>query len=135
MKKIVFVTGATSGFGEACAHIFAKKVFAASVLLFLAIRVEAAPSFQQIGNTLVMSNGNVRLEYNLGTGATDFFWNNSKKISAFYSGVTLGTGYVQGNAYSTRTWAVVGSNQVVVTNTGDGNVQILDLTQPRTPGG
>ncbi|MFL5788865.1 MAG: SDR family NAD(P)-dependent oxidoreductase [Flavisolibacter sp.] len=25
MKKIVFVTGATSGFGEACAHIFAKN--------------------------------------------------------------------------------------------------------------
>ena len=25
MQKIVFVTGATSGFGEACAHIFAKN--------------------------------------------------------------------------------------------------------------
>jgi 3-hydroxy acid dehydrogenase / malonic semialdehyde reductase len=25
MKKIVFITGATSGFGEACAHVFAKN--------------------------------------------------------------------------------------------------------------
>ena len=27
MKKIVFITGATSGFGEACAHVFAKNGF------------------------------------------------------------------------------------------------------------
>ena len=27
MKKYVFITGASSGFGEACAHIFAKNGF------------------------------------------------------------------------------------------------------------
>jgi len=40
---------------------------------------EAAPSFQQVGSTLVMSNGNVRLEYSLNAGTTDFYWNNNKK--------------------------------------------------------
>ncbi len=59
--------------------------------------VNAASSFQQVGNTLVMSNGNVRLEYHLNAGTTDFYWNNSKKISSFYSGVTLDTGYIQGS--------------------------------------
>ncbi|MEI9864474.1 MAG: hypothetical protein WDN00_07955 [Limisphaerales bacterium] len=80
----------------------------------------AAPTFQQIGNTLVMSNGNVRLEYNLTAGTTDFYWSNSKKISAFYSGVTLDTGYIKGINYSSRTYAVTSSNQVVVTATGSG---------------
>lgn len=47
-------------------------------------RARANPSFQQAGNTLVMSNGNVRLEYNLQTGATDFYWNNSLKIANFH---------------------------------------------------
>ena len=52
-----------------------------SVLFFLFISkpVQAAPSFQQVGNTLVMSNVNVRLEYNLNAGTTDFYWQNSKK--------------------------------------------------------
>ena len=36
----------------------------------------ATPSFQQVGSTLVMSNGNVRLEYNLNAGTTDFYWAN-----------------------------------------------------------
>src|SRR5438067_10125555 len=49
----------------------------------------ALPSFQQIGNTLVMSNVNVRVEYNLATGRSDFYWQNAKKIAGFYAGVGL----------------------------------------------
>ncbi|HVU27217.1 MAG TPA: hypothetical protein VHG71_05715 [Verrucomicrobiae bacterium] len=67
-----------------------------------------------------MSNGNVRLEYNLTAGTTDFYWNNSKKISAFYSGIGFNTGYVKGINYSSWSYAIVSSNQVVVTATGNG---------------
>jgi hypothetical protein len=57
--------------------------------------LHANPSFQQTGHTLAMSNGNVRLEYNLSAGTTDFYWNNAKKISAFYSAITFNTGHVK----------------------------------------
>ena len=67
-----------------------------------------------------MSNGNVRLEYNLKAGTADFFWKNSRKISAFYSGIGLDTGYIKGISYSSWNYAVSGSNQVVVTSTGSG---------------
>jgi autotransporter-associated beta strand protein len=99
-----------------------RKFIAAGVLLAIVLLkpTEAAPSFQQVGNTLVMSNVNVRLEYNLATGTTDFYWQNSKKISAFYSGVTLNTGYIKGISYSSWSYTVSGSNQVVVTATGSG---------------
>ncbi|MGC9940498.1 MAG: carbohydrate-binding protein [Verrucomicrobiota bacterium] len=80
----------------------------------------AAPSFRQIGSTLVMSNGNVRLEYNLAAGTTDFYWANSKKISAFYSGVGLSSGYIEGPGYSSWGYSVVNSNQAVVVATGGG---------------
>ena len=77
-------------------------------------------TFQQISNTLIMSNGNVRLEYNLATGTTDFFWKNARKITGFYSGVTLNTGYVRGIDYSSRSFQINGSTQAVVTATGAG---------------
>jgi hypothetical protein len=80
------------------------------------------PVFQQVGNLLIMSNADVTLQYNLGAGTTDFYWQNSKKISAFYAGVGLSTGYITGNnaGYSNRTYTVVSSNQVVVTSQGGG---------------
>ena len=59
----------------------------------------ASPSFVQAGNTLVMSNADVRLVYHLTAGTTDFYWNNSEKISAFYSGIGFNTGYVKGTGY------------------------------------
>jgi len=67
-----------------------------------------------------MSNGDVVLNYNLNAGTTDFYWQNSKKISAFYSGVTLSTGYIKGINYSSWSYSVVSSNQVVVTAVGSG---------------
>ena len=67
-----------------------------------------------------MSNAAVTLDYNLNAGTTDFYWQNSKKISAFYSGVTLSTGYIKGINYSSWSYAVISSNEVVVTATGSG---------------
>ena len=79
----------------------------------------AVPSFIQNGNLLVMSNANVRVEYNLGSGRSDFFWRNSRKLAGFYSGVGLAA-YVTGTVYSNRTYAVVTSNEVVVTSLAGG---------------
>src|SRR5216684_5848521 len=100
---------------------FRKHIAAGFLLLLMASRpAGAAPSFQQVGNTLVMSNANVRLEYNLNAGTTDFYWKNSKKISAFYSAVTLSTGNIKGVNYSSWSYVVSSTNQVVVTATGSG---------------
>ncbi len=75
----------------------------------------------QVGNLLQMTNGNVRLEYNLTTGRANFYWQNSLKISGFYAGVRLYSGdvltnYITGTVYTSRTWAVP-SNTVEVTST------------------
>jgi alpha-galactosidase len=86
----------------------------------VALEISAAlPSFIQTGNLLVMSNANVRVEYNLGNGRSDFFWKNSRKITGFYSGVGLGS-FVTGMVYSNRTHAIVTSNEVVVTSFASG---------------
>jgi hypothetical protein len=69
------------------------QVVAGLLLVFLLLKpVEAAPSFQKTGNTLVMSNADVLLEYNLKAGTTDFYWKNAEKIPNSYSGVGLSTG-------------------------------------------
>ena len=86
-----------------------------AALLFFTVARAVSASFWQVGNVLVMSNVNVRLEYNLTAGITAFFWNNSQKISAFYSGVGLKSGYVKGINFGSRSWSVVNSNQVAVT--------------------
>src|SRR5260370_13398549 len=96
-----------------------KRIAVGALLALILLKpAEGAPSFQQIGNTLVMSNVNVRLEYNLNAGTTDFYWQNSKKISAFYSGVTLNTGYIKGINYSSWSYSVSSSNQAAVTAIG-----------------
>lgn len=76
----------------------------------------ATPSFEQAGNMLDMSNADVQLQYNLNTGNTAFLWQNSQKISAFYAGVQLPSGYITGNSFSNRTWSVVSSNEASVTS-------------------
>src|SRR5580658_21669 len=95
-------------------------VVAGSLLFFVVLEPATAASFQQTGSTLVMSNGNVRLQYNLASGTTDFYWQNSKKISGFYSGVGLSSGYVEGISYSSWNYSLVSSNQAVVTAMGSG---------------
>jgi len=97
-----------------------------SILLFVVVfpltKVCGQPVFHQTLNMLVMSNADVTLQYNLSNGTTAFYWQNSMKISAFYAGVGLKTGYITGNnaAYTNRTYTVVASNQVVVTAQGVG---------------
>jgi hypothetical protein len=93
---------------------------AAMVYLASVWTLQANPSFQQVGNLLVMSNGNVRLEYNLNAGTTDFYWNNARKLTGFYSGVGLSSGYIKGINYTSWSYAVTSSNQAVVTAVGAG---------------
>ena len=91
------------------------------VLAFaLSPRAGALPSFYETGNTLVMSNGNVRVEYNLHAGTADFFWHDSLKIANFYSGVAFKAGYLKGTSYRRWAYAVTSSNQVTVTARGSG---------------
>jgi autotransporter-associated beta strand protein len=99
-------------------ELIACGLLAAAVSPVFLESSRANPSFQQVGNTLVMSNDDVLLNYNLNAGTTDFYWKGSKKISAFYSGVTLSTGSVKGINYRSWSYSVVSSNQVVVTAFG-----------------
>jgi hypothetical protein len=107
-------------------NTISKKLGVALALVFAFSFPALSASFSQSGNLLVMSNANVRLEYNLSVGTTAFFWKNSRKISAFYSGVGLNSGYVKGINFSNRTWSVVSSNQVAVTAHAGGSP---DMTQ------
>ncbi len=72
-------------------------------------------SLAQVGSLLEITNGNVRLEYNLGTGRANFYWQGSMKISGFYAGVRIGP-YITDTVYTNRTW-IVASNKVIVTST------------------
>jgi hypothetical protein len=110
---------------SAVMRIFLKRVNQIGILsvfvwLIASTLVKASPSFQQVGNVLVMSNGDVTLEYNLNAGTTDFFWKNAKIISAFYSGIGLNTGYIKGINYTNWTYSIVSSNEVAVTALGSG---------------
>jgi len=75
----------------------------------------------QTGSVLNMTNGNVRLVYDLSTGRANFYWGNTPKISGFYAGVALNSGETQTNYlttawYTNHTWTVTG-NIVTVTST------------------
>src|SRR6266478_8475796 len=69
----------------------------------------------QVGNLLKMTNANVRLDYDLGTGRANFYWQNKLKITGFYAGVGLDS-YITDTVYTNRTWTFT-SNQVEVTST------------------
>jgi hypothetical protein len=71
----------------------------------------------QSGNLLIMSNADVQIQYNLTSGTSDFYWQNSKKISSFYPAFQIPSGYFTGNSgtYSNRTYSVNG-DQVIVTS-------------------
>jgi alpha-galactosidase len=70
----------------------------------------------QTGSLLEVTNGNVRLEYNLSTGRANFYWQNSMKISGFYAGAVDLAAYITDTTYTNHTWTVT-SNEVVVTST------------------
>jgi hypothetical protein len=94
---------------------------AGSLLAMISLNSPAGtPLFRQDGNLLMMSNANVCVQYDLDSGVAGFYWKGSAKISSFYSGVTLSSGYVASTNYSARAWAIVSGNQIVVSNTGGG---------------
>jgi len=72
----------------------------------------------QTGSLLKMTNGNVRLDYDLSTGRANFYWQNSLKISGFYAGADLNP-YITDNIYTSHTWTVT-NNEVQVTSTSTG---------------
>src|SRR5882757_1643603 len=97
------------------ANLFRRIFGPACVLAFSLATVSGQPVFQQAGNLLNMTNGNVSLQYDLNTGRANFYWQNSLKISGFYAGVGL-ENYITGTAYTNRSWTV-SNNTVVVTST------------------
>ena len=60
-----------------------------------------------------MSNVNVTVQYNLTNGNAAFFWQNSKIISAFYSGAGLSSGYIKGTKSTSWNWSTTVSNVVM----------------------
>lgn len=68
----------------------------------------------QVGSVLKMTNANVRLDYDLGSGRANFYWQNKLKIAGFYAGVGLDT-YITDTVYTNRSWSFT-SNQVEVTS-------------------
>ncbi len=97
-----------------------RQILASLALAFSVLTLGAAPSFQQAGNLLVMSNGEVAVDYNLSTGTADFYWQNAKKISAFFGAVSNRASYLASTTYPSHSWAITGVNSVVVTNFGGG---------------
>ena len=70
------------------------------------------------GNLLTFSTGNIRIEYDLGTGTADFIHGGVRRLTGFYAGVGLDR-YITSRDYAQRTYEAT-SNQVVVTSTGNG---------------
>jgi hypothetical protein len=71
------------------------------------------------GSTLVtMTNGNVRLDYDLTAGTATFSYAGSAKIKSFYAGANVPQ-YVTSNAYPTHACTLSGG-QPVITSTGGG---------------
>lgn len=99
-------------------HILRSAKIAVLILLagFWALAGRAL-DFAQIGNLLEMTNGNVRLEYNLSAGKANFYWQNLMIVSNFYASAQLGPSYIEDNAYTSHAWTA-SSNTVTVTSTG-----------------
>jgi alpha-galactosidase len=76
----------------------------------------------QAGNLLIMSNADVQIQYNLTSGTSAFYWQNSKKISSFYAAFQIPSGYFTGNSgsYSNRTYAIDGDQVTVTSVNGSG---------------
>lgn len=90
-------------------------------LLLQPFSLKALPTVTTNSNILTMSNANVVVQYNLGTGKANFYWQNSLKIFGFYAGYSLGSSYITGTSagYTQRT-STVSNNTVIVTSTGTG---------------
>lgn len=65
-----------------------------------------------------LSNGNVRVEYDLANGIANFYWQGAKKLANFYSSVRLAS-VISSRDYDTRSYATNGA-ETVVTSSGNG---------------
>src|SRR6267142_2278039 len=72
----------------------------------------------QVGGVLRMTNANVRLDYDLGTGRANFYWQNKLKITGFYAGVGLDE-YITDTVYTNRTWSFTSNQVEVISRRGD----------------
>ncbi|HZV34909.1 MAG TPA: carbohydrate-binding protein, partial [Verrucomicrobiae bacterium] len=92
----------------------------ASLVAFLLLPsgLKASPTVTLNGTTLTMSNVNVVVQYNLGTGKANFYWQGALKIYGFYAGYDLAS-YITGTSYTLHTYSV-SNNTVTVTSTGAG---------------
>jgi len=93
-----------------------RRAIVSALCLLLLVPAVAGPLLPpvQVGNVLRMTNANVRLDYDLGTGRANFYWQNKLKITGFYSGVGLDK-YITDTVYTNRSWSFT-SNQVEVTS-------------------
>lgn len=79
---------------------------------------------RQTGSVLNLTNGNVRLAYDLSTGRANFYWANALKISGFYAGVALNsdadaqTNYLTTAWYTNHSWSVSGNTVTVTSSSG-----------------
>lgn len=108
-----------------CCNYSALRFLAALVFLSCGVIAGKASgaTFVEDGKTLVMSNGNVRVIYDLSSGRADFVWRNERKIAGFYASVRLGKS-VSSFDYLKRRWSKVGSNEVMVSSSG-GDLPVL----------
>jgi alpha-galactosidase len=104
-----------SGEETALSSVSVRGLEAVLLILVFQVPAMAGPLLPpvQVGSLLKMTNANVRLEYDLGTGRANFYWQNALKISGFYAGVGLYandvlTNYVTGTVYGNRSWSVAG---------------------------
>jgi hypothetical protein len=89
------------------------------VAVFVSQPVFAGTVFPvQSGNLLEVTNGNVRLEYNLSTGRANFYWRNALKIAGFYAGADLQS-YITDTVYTNRTWTFAGNRVEITSARGD----------------
>lgn len=100
--------------------MIAQRISIILVLALAAPALPAAPSFQQGGDVLIMSNANVVLNYSLNAGTANFYWQGSEKIAGFYSAVSNSSSYIGSTSYPSRSWGIVNGTEVAVTNSGGG---------------
>ncbi|HEY1787379.1 MAG TPA: hypothetical protein VGJ73_04455, partial [Verrucomicrobiae bacterium] len=105
--------------------MIAQRISIVLGLVLSGATLQAAPSFQQIGAMLVMSNANVVLSYNLSAGTANFYWQNSEKIAGFYGAVSNSSSYIASTSYPGRSWGIISATEVVVTNSGGGLPMML----------
>ncbi len=116
IRRFFLEIGTTSAAVAALAFVFAAQPVSA-----------LTTQLQNSGHLLVMSNVNVTVQYDLTNGTAAFYWQNLEIISSFYSGIgfTSGQGYIKGSNYTSWSWSIVSSDEVMITATGNGHPTMM----------